>query len=325
MASVPADPYRTLGLRPGAGPAEVKRAYRRLVKEVHPDFAGPASLPRFLAIQAAYEALVGADLSAPGAGSARPDGAASPRGRDDGPRHGPGGAAGWGSSRPGGRAGDPEGARGEPWRRGPRPAWQADPDRAQATWDEARRAGSRAGSRVDEDAAGRAKSPGRGPGSTRPAKRATFGSTTYDGAEAGDPQWSGAGWYGTGSGTYWTLNPREYADPRKHGPEYQARARALADEERRAAAAGATAPGSTTTASGATAATPADASPDEPAMGPASTRSAEGTGASADAPRTSTQRGVNPEPAGWHEPGVAADADAEHPGILDRLRRTFFG
>jgi hypothetical protein len=30
-------------------------------------------------------------------------------------------------------------------------------------------------------------------------------------------------WYGTTSGTYWTLNPKEYADPRKHGPEYQAR------------------------------------------------------------------------------------------------------
>ena len=27
------------------------------------------------------------------------------------------------------------------------------------------------------------------------------------------------------SGTYWTINPREYADPRKHGPEYLARAR----------------------------------------------------------------------------------------------------
>jgi hypothetical protein len=25
------------------------------------------------------------------------------------------------------------------------------------------------------------------------------------------------------SGTYWTVNPKEYADPRKHGPEYTAR------------------------------------------------------------------------------------------------------
>jgi hypothetical protein len=28
---------------------------------------------------------------------------------------------------------------------------------------------------------------------------------------------------GADSGTYWTVNPREYADPRKHGPEYRAR------------------------------------------------------------------------------------------------------
>ena len=40
-----------------------------------------------------------------------------------------------------------------------------------------------------------------------------------------EPDWGGASWYGTTSGTYWTLNPKEYADPRKHGPEYQARAR----------------------------------------------------------------------------------------------------
>ncbi|HSW40893.1 MAG TPA: DnaJ domain-containing protein [Patescibacteria group bacterium] len=57
-------------------------------------------------------------------------------------------------------------------------------------------------------------------------RRATLGSTSYDGAEdAFEPGWGGASWYGPSSGTYWTLNPREYADPRKHGPEYQARAR----------------------------------------------------------------------------------------------------
>jgi hypothetical protein len=43
-----------------------------------------------------------------------------------------------------------------------------------------------------------------------------------------EPDWRGASWYGTTSGTYWTLNPKEYADPRKHGPEYQARARRAA-------------------------------------------------------------------------------------------------
>lgn len=53
-----------------------------------------------------------------------------------------------------------------------------------------------------------------------------MGSTSYD--EARDPSdatWSGASWYGGSSGEYWIVNPREYADPRKHGPEYQQRAR----------------------------------------------------------------------------------------------------
>ncbi len=65
----------------------------------------------------------------------------------------------------------------------------------------------------------------------RPPNRATFGSTTYDDADEAEPGWDGASWYGQTTGTYWTLNPREYADPRKHGPEYQARARRAADGE----------------------------------------------------------------------------------------------
>jgi hypothetical protein len=53
-----------------------------------------------------------------------------------------------------------------------------------------------------------------------------MGSTSYDEArDANDPTWSGASWYGPSSGEYWIVNPREYADPRKHGPEYQQRAR----------------------------------------------------------------------------------------------------
>jgi hypothetical protein len=43
-----------------------------------------------------------------------------------------------------------------------------------------------------------------------------------------EPDWAGSSWYGESSGTYWTINPREYADPRKHGPEYLARARRAA-------------------------------------------------------------------------------------------------
>ena len=70
-----ADAYRTLGLPPGASLAEVKRAYRRLAKANHPDAAGEAALPRFLAIQAAYDRIVDPDGTAAGAsGTIRPAG-----------------------------------------------------------------------------------------------------------------------------------------------------------------------------------------------------------------------------------------------------------
>lgn len=53
-----------------------------------------------------------------------------------------------------------------------------------------------------------------------------MGSTSYDEArDPADATWSGASWYGPTSGEYWIVNPREYADPRKHGPDYQSRAR----------------------------------------------------------------------------------------------------
>src|SRR6188768_1250124 len=52
------DPHRTLGVAPGASLNEIKSAYRRLVKQYHPDAAGERALPRFLAIQGAYERLV---------------------------------------------------------------------------------------------------------------------------------------------------------------------------------------------------------------------------------------------------------------------------
>ena len=75
----------------------------------------------------------------------------------------------------------------------------------------------------------RARAPAADPARSRRTpgrRRATLGSTTYDEAEeVFEPDWGGASWYGPSSGTYWTVNPREYADPRKHGLEYQARAR----------------------------------------------------------------------------------------------------
>jgi hypothetical protein len=53
-----------------------------------------------------------------------------------------------------------------------------------------------------------------------------MGSTSYDEArDATDPRWAGASWYGPTTGEYWIVNPREYADPRKHGPGYSSRVR----------------------------------------------------------------------------------------------------
>lgn len=187
-----ADPYRTLGLSRGASLAEVRKAYRRLAKVNHPDAAGEAALPRFLAIQAAYDQIVG-----PGSANAMGRPKASTR----------------------------------------RP-WDADPARADATrrayGGRARRAPTGEPRRPGSASGGQGPNGGR-PGSppggvSRDPNKATPGSTTYDGAdvEPFEPDWGGASWYGTTTGTYWTLNPKEYADPRKHGPEYQARARRAA-------------------------------------------------------------------------------------------------
>jgi hypothetical protein len=206
------DPYRTLGLSPGASNAEIKAAYRRLVKAFHPDAAGEKAISRFLAIQAAYDALTGGPNA---------------DGRSTGPRES------W-------RA-DPARARATPGATRPRPgrsgaSWQRGESgrtgRADRQGDE--RPGADREERGSPRASGtfqRADRGGQAPtgGTTRrdrATRRATPGSTSYDSAgEPFNPEWSGASWYGTTSGTYWTLNPKEYADPRKHGPEYQARAR----------------------------------------------------------------------------------------------------
>lgn len=71
----------------------------------------------------------------------------------------------------------------------------------------------------------RAAQPPRPSGDAHAKPSAHPGSTTYDGATDEEPVWDGAAWVGADSGTYWTVNPREYADPRKHGPEYRARGR----------------------------------------------------------------------------------------------------
>ena len=246
------DPYRTLGVARGASREEIRRAYRALAKIHHPDAAGPAALPRFLAIQAAYEQLIlrsagrsGRNASGrPGAPrrpwEADPDrtdatrrayggrsrtsgtnGSAPPRGETPGT---PGGTSTSGDGANGtSGAGATAGANGAAGGSG----------RSSTGWRtrSSQRPGARASGGAARDAGERPRtsgggtSPSGGRGEGRRRNKATLGSTSYDDAGPFEPDWAGASWYGTTSGTYWTVNPKEYADPRKHGPEYQARAR----------------------------------------------------------------------------------------------------
>ena len=218
------DPYVTLGLEPGAPMAEVKRAHRRLAKAFHPDSAGEQAMPRFLAIQAAYDQIRTGRVVLGGMRGSRASSAT-------GAAAGPGGAA-------------TGAAPGEPWR--------ADPARARAARERARTGGaaskatggagagtaSGAGGTTGRGAGGRGSTGtsgtggGAGTGGRRRATRkATMGSTSYDEArDPADATWSGASWYGPSTGEYWIVNPREYADPRKHGPDYQQRARRPAQD-----------------------------------------------------------------------------------------------
>jgi hypothetical protein len=220
------DPYRVLGLTRGATIDEVRRAYRRLAKANHPDAAGPSALPRFLAIQAAYEQVAQSLGASTGSSRAGPAARRRASDADTGPATGR-------TARDRGTSGPTSGENRRSTNRGSGPATG--------------RTGPARGAR---DAAGAAGEAGRPRG---PRGKATLGSTSYDDADASpfEPDWGGASWYGTTSGTYWTINPKEYADPRKHGPEYQARARRSAGSPGRTAA-GAQPGGQTGTANGET-------------------------------------------------------------------------
>jgi len=249
------DPHRILGVAPGATVEEIRRAYRALVKRHHPD-AGHGSVTRFLEIQEAYESLVGPPArGAGGPGVRRRQGAGSPAappasgptapGAPARPGRGPAqgadrSAAGFGTSpgaewarRP--RGGGVPRAGGAPQPRGASPSRGAPPAGAASSSPGAPPRGGRpptgAPGSGTADAAGWSRS-SEAAGGRRTGRRATLGSTSYDEAEeVFEPGWGGATWYGPTSGTYWTLNPKEYADPRKHGPEYQARARRRAARE----------------------------------------------------------------------------------------------
>jgi len=52
------DYYELLALSRQATAEQIRKAYRRLVRRLHPDIAGPAGTEKFLRVRAAYETLI---------------------------------------------------------------------------------------------------------------------------------------------------------------------------------------------------------------------------------------------------------------------------
>src|SRR6187431_1986297 len=61
-----ADPYQTLGVARGASEADIKKAYRKLAKELHPDRNkdNPKASDRFSKVTQAYDILTDKDKRA---------------------------------------------------------------------------------------------------------------------------------------------------------------------------------------------------------------------------------------------------------------------
>ena len=60
----PRDPYRVLGIAPGASPREIRDAYRRRARMAHPDLAGDDSASWMRDLNAAWEILKDPDRRA---------------------------------------------------------------------------------------------------------------------------------------------------------------------------------------------------------------------------------------------------------------------